>query len=69
VPAYGLIDLNITYKFDLNGLKASLYGNVYNVADTEYVADANDGGGNDAQSALVYYGAGRTWNLGLKIKF
>lgn len=69
IPAYGLVDLNVTYKFEFNGFDASLYGNVYNVADTEYVADANDGSGNNAQTASVYYGFGRTWNLGLKVKF
>ncbi|MTI38773.1 TonB-dependent receptor [Fulvivirga lutimaris] len=69
VPAYGLVDLNVTYKFEISGFKASLYGNVYNLADTQYVADANDGANNDAQTARVYYGFGRTWNLGLKVQF
>ncbi|MBL6449707.1 TonB-dependent receptor [Fulvivirga sp. 29W222] len=67
VPAYGLFDLNLTYKLQLGNFNASIYGNVYNLADTEYVADANDGG--DAANSRVYYGYGRNWNLGLKINF
>lgn len=67
VPAYGIFDFNLTYKFSLAGLDASLYGNVYNLADTKYVADANDGG--DAANSRVYYGYGRNWNLGLRLKF
>jgi len=67
VPAYGVFDLNVTYKFELGGFNASLYGNVYNLTDTQYVADANDGG--DAANSRVFYGFGRNWNLGLKVNF
>ncbi|MEP0986517.1 TonB-dependent receptor [Ekhidna sp.] len=69
VPSYTLMDVNLTYKFMIGDFNASLYGNVYNFFDEKYVADANDGSNNDAQSAFVYYGFGRTWNLGLKVNF
>jgi hypothetical protein len=37
--------------------------------DTEYLSEAVDGSSHLAQDAAVYYGYGRTWTLGLKIKF
>ncbi|UII22772.1 TonB-dependent receptor [Fulvivirga ligni] len=67
VPAYGLFDAIVTYKFELGSMDASLFGNVYNIANTKYIADANDNG--NAFNSTVYYGFGRTWNLGLKINF
>ena len=75
VPAYGLVDLNLIYDFDIAGFRSSLYGNVYNLGNTEYVADALDGGpigdnpGHNASTAKVFYGFGTTWNLGLKLRF
>lgn len=69
LPAYGLLDLNMKYDFDIAGLKASLYGKVNNVLNTEYIADAKDGVNKDAESALVYYGFGRTMSVSLKVRF
>ncbi|MGB7787106.1 MAG: TonB-dependent receptor, partial [Salinimicrobium sp.] len=61
VPAYGLVDLGLTHKFDLGEFEAMLIGNVYNVFDTEYISVARDNG--------VFYGFGRTFNIGAKINF
>ncbi|MBI9062147.1 MAG: TonB-dependent receptor [Marinilabiliaceae bacterium] len=69
LPAYGLLDVNMKYDFDIAGLKASLYGKVNNVLNTEYIADAKDGSNKDAESALVYYGFGRTMSVSLKVRF
>lgn len=69
VPSYGLVDLNMTYNFDISDFNSSLYVNVYNVGNTEYVADAQDGANNDALTSTVYYGYGINWNLGLRIRF
>jgi outer membrane receptor protein involved in Fe transport len=40
-----------------------------NVFNTEYIADALDGAGSNAETALVYYGFGRTFSVGAKLKF
>ncbi|WP_424492578.1 TonB-dependent receptor [Salinimicrobium sp. GXAS 041] len=64
LPAYGLVDLGLTHKFDLGDFEAMLIGNVYNMLDTEYLSIAR-GGRNDG----VYYGFGRTFNIGAKINF
>ncbi|MBN1924704.1 MAG: TonB-dependent receptor [Prolixibacteraceae bacterium] len=62
IPAYALVDLNMYYSFDFGPFKASVYGNMNNVLNTIYVADAIEGRG-------YYFGYGRTISLGLKIRY
>lgn len=69
MPDVGLVDLGFNYRFDIAGLKASVYGNMNNVFDTEYISKAQDGTNHISNDALVYYGFGRTWSAGLKVKF
>jgi len=69
MPNYSLIDINAKYSFKIGKVDAALIGNISNLLDTEYIADAKDGATHDAQSALVYYGFGRTYSLSLKINF
>lgn len=69
MPNYSLIDLNAKYSFKIGKVDASLIGNVNNLLDTEYIADARDGAAHDAATALVYYGFGRTYSLSFKINF
>ncbi|PWJ43065.1 TonB-dependent receptor [Sediminitomix flava] len=69
MPDVNLFDLSMSYKFKIGGLDAKLLGKVNNLFDTEYVADAQNGSGNDWQSARVYYGFGRTWSTSLSIRF
>ncbi len=69
LPNAFLMDMNMKYKFKIGELDATLYGNVHNLFNTEYIADGTDGAGHDMYSALVYYGFGTTWSTGLKVKF
>ena len=69
LPNYGLIDLNMNYKFKIGTLDAKLYANVNNLLNTEYVADAADGTDHGPQKSVVYFGFGTTWSTGLKIYF
>lgn len=69
LPDFGIFDVNVTYDLTIAGMRASLYGNVYNLANEKYVMDAQDGSNHDAYTSRVYYGYGRTWNLGLKLRF
>ncbi len=69
MPSYNLLDCNVRYDFNIGDFNTTLYGKVDNLFDTEYISDAQDGGNHDAATALVYYGFGRTWNLGLKVRF
>ncbi len=69
IPTYSLVDFNIRYNFEIAGLKSTIYGNVNNLFNTEYVAEATDGSKNDWQTAKVFYGLGRTFTTGIKINF
>jgi iron complex outermembrane receptor protein len=69
LPDYVTVDMNLKYDFNIGSLDASVYGNVNNLLNAEYIADARDGEEHNAQTALVYYGFGTTWSTGLKIKF
>ena len=69
VPAYGTFDASVRYGFKIGDLDTTLTARMNNVFDTEYVADALDGIDNNAQTALVWYGFGRTFNISAKIKF
>jgi iron complex outermembrane recepter protein len=64
LPEFGLVDFGLTHKFDLGDFEARLIGNVNNVFDTEYISVAR-GGVNEG----VFYGFGRTFNVGAKFNF
>lgn len=69
VPAYSLVDFNIRYNFEIAGLKTTVYGNIYNLLDAEYISEANDGSNSDWGTSRVFYGFGRTFSTGIKINF
>jgi len=70
IPNYSLLNLNASFRFKLAGLDASLIGNVFNVLNTVYIADGYDPSASGlAQNTSAYYGLGRTFTTGLKIKF
>jgi outer membrane cobalamin receptor len=69
LPDATVVDLNVRWKFNIAGLDAVLYGNVDNLFDKEYISDATDGSNHDRNTAIVYYGFGRTWNAGVRINF
>ncbi|AUC85584.1 TonB-dependent receptor [Polaribacter sp. ALD11] len=69
VPAYSLFDTAIRHKFKLGSFDTTLTARLNNVFDVKYISDANDRGNSTAMDALVYYGVGRTFNVGAKINF
>lgn len=69
MPDAYLVDINLSYKFKVGDFNTTLYANLYNALDTEYIADATDGPYHDVHSSIVWYGFGRTWSTGLKINF
>ena len=66
LPDYGLFDAVVSHGFKFGPFDTTLTGRINNVFDTEYVTDAFDGT-ND--TALVYFGTGRTFSIGAKLKF
>jgi iron complex outermembrane receptor protein len=76
VPNYSLVDVNAAFRFKLGNFNASLFGNVNNLFNVEYISDANAQflGSNgakvsNADNSLIYFGTGRTFTTGLKINF
>ena len=68
-PDYSTFDMSLRYGFKLGTLDTTLTGRMNNVFDTEYIADARDGNGSTADTALVWYGFGRTFSVSAKINF
>lgn len=70
IPSYSTFDLSAGYSFDFGKVRATLSGNVNNLFDQEYIADARDGNTHDWVSATrVLYGWGRTYSVRLKFNF
>ncbi|MFZ4456767.1 MAG: TonB-dependent receptor [Bacteroidales bacterium] len=69
IPDAFTFDLNCLYHFKMNGFNASLVGNIHNLLDASYIADATDGANHDYLTSSVFYGFGRTWSVSLKVKF
>lgn len=73
IPDALIFDMGLSYRFKLGGLDASVFGNIFNVLDAEYISDATDGtpspGNPEWTAATVFYGFGRTYSTTLKIKF
>ena len=67
VPSYHVFDLNAGYTFDFGKVRATLSGNINNLFDQEYIADAWDG--STWEEATVFYGFGRTYSVRLKFNF
>lgn len=70
IPEAGVFDIFASYSFPLGKTNAIISGNIDNLFDQEYIADAYDGGNHDWNSAYrVFYGFGRTYSVRLKINF
>jgi len=68
MPEFGLFDAGISHGFSMGSFEAILNAKINNIFNTDYISDADDVDGTSS-TALVYYGAGRTYSVGLKVKF
>ncbi|WP_372793832.1 TonB-dependent receptor domain-containing protein [Lutibacter sp.] len=69
LPDYSTFDMSIRHGFKIGDLDATLTGRMNNVFDTQYISDATDGVGSVTETAYVWYGYGRTFNISAKLKF
>ena len=67
LPAYGLMNLGLSYKTNIAGVGVRFRANMYNALDELYIAEARDA--SVLTAARGFFGFGRTWNLGLKLTF
>lgn len=72
IPWGNQLDLNASYTFNIGGLKATLFGNINNLLNYNYVMDATTSATSNGtwQNAYnVFYSFGRTYSLRLKLTF
>ncbi len=76
IPNYKLVDLHLGYSFKYEGIKLALRGSVLNLLNTTYLSDARNNdqftqsfNDFDAQSAAVFFGQGRRFNISMQINF
>jgi outer membrane receptor for ferrienterochelin and colicin len=70
IPDYSLWSLNGVFKFKMAGFDASIIATVDNLLNTKYISDSEDyTGAGQASGVSVYYGLGRVFTTGLKVKF
>ena len=81
LPSYSLVDGGLSYGFKLGKLFMTARVNVNNITDEKYISESETNilfnpntetrkiGDNGSTQNVVYYGFGRTWNAGLKVKF
>lgn len=69
LPNFGLVDLHFSYGMRTGFLNATIFANVNNVFNRKYISDALNGADNNAATAMVWYGFGTTWNVGLRLQF
>lgn len=69
LPNYSTFDLSFTYGFRIESIVMQVVGNVNNIFNTKYISDAQDGKTHTRESAMVWYGFGRTWSVGIRMMF
>lgn len=77
MPNYVLTEVHAGYGFRFKKAEMLITSSLLNVLDTFYISDARNNDGNvtpasynfNAASASVFFGAGRTWNLGVQFTF
>ena len=72
IPWGQQFDLSASYRFNIGGVKATLYGNVYNLFNYNYIMDAytsTDTEGAWDNAYRIFYSFGRTYSIRMRINF
>ena len=77
LPAYSLVNAGIFYTINLGDLDVDLRFNVNNLLDTRYISEMWTNNADDPSTSedeflttnQGWYGFGRTWNFGVKVRF
>ena len=72
IPWGHQLDLSASYAFKIGNIRATIYGNVNNVYDYNYIMDAQCAAADEGIWQNVYavmYSFGRTYTVRLKINF
>lgn len=69
LPNSSTFDIGVTYGFRIGSIVMQVIANVNNIFNTKYISDAQDGKSHTNETAMVWYGFGRTWSAGVKMSF
>ena len=72
IPWGQQLDLNASYRFKIGNVNATLYGNVYNLFNYNYIMDAQtptSSNGTWQEAYSVFYSFGRTYTVRMRINF
>ncbi len=70
IPDYSLWSLNGVYRFKMAAFDAEFIATVNNLLNSKYISDSEDfNASGDPSKVTVYYGLGRVFTTGLKVKF
>lgn len=72
IPWGQQLDLNASYRFKIGNVNATLYGNVYNLFNYNYIMDAQTpttSNGTWQEAYSVFYSFGRTYTVRMRINF
>ena len=72
IPWGNQLDLNASYSFKLGGMNATIFGNINNLCNYNYIMDAYTSASTNGtwQNAYrIFYSFGRTYSLRLKLTF
>lgn len=72
IPWGNQLDLHASWNFDIAGVNATLYGNVHNLFNYNYVVDAWSNSSVDGAWDNIYgtfYSFGRTYSMKLRVNF
>jgi len=69
MPNYSIVDFNFGYDLKFEKYYININGGMMNVLNTFYITDAQNGLNFNAETATVFVGMGRRFNVGVKIGF
>jgi len=69
IPDYHTFDASLRYGFKILDFDTVVTARMNNVFNVDYIQSGLDGTGSTADTALVYFGFGRTFNLSARINF
>jgi hypothetical protein len=68
IPSYHLVDIHVGYELKLTNSLINFYASLNNAFDTFYIERGIDGKNHDLDTFRGFWGLGRTFSLGMKIK-
>ncbi|MGM9739486.1 MAG: TonB-dependent receptor [Candidatus Cryptobacteroides sp.] len=69
IPSYHLLNAGLRWTGSIRKLGIVLFLNVNNITDASYIERSKDGSGHDRDSFTGYWGNGRNFNFGVRLRY